>query len=152
MGTLDPQEESQQFVNLRRIRDLPIALVLKSVLDSAGVECLLGDENTVRMDWFWSNLLGGIKLWVRLRDADDAADLLDQGIPESFDVEGVGEYVQPRCPNCQSYDVSFEGLIKRVAYFCLFVGLPVPLKRRGWKCDSCGRAWAEPRDTPQQAP
>ena len=47
------------------------------------------------MDWFWSNLLGGIKLCVRESDADAASDLLDLDIPENFDFAGVGEYEQP---------------------------------------------------------
>jgi hypothetical protein len=50
------------------------------------------------MDWFWSNLLGGIKLCVRESDADAATDLLGLDIPENFDFEGVGEYEQPRSP------------------------------------------------------
>jgi len=50
---------SEQFVNLLRIRDLPLALLLKSILDSEGIECYLSDENLVRMDWLWSNLLEG---------------------------------------------------------------------------------------------
>jgi hypothetical protein len=29
---------------LRRFRDLPDGLAVKSILDSAGIECLLGDE------------------------------------------------------------------------------------------------------------
>ena len=50
-----------KLVTLRQFRDLPAALLAKSVLDSAGIECFLADENTIRMDWLWSNLLGGIK-------------------------------------------------------------------------------------------
>ena len=35
------------------------------------------DDNVVRMDWLWSNALGGIKLLVREKDAPDAAKVLD---------------------------------------------------------------------------
>jgi len=54
------------FVMVRRYRDLPEAVIVKSILDAEGIDCVLSDENLVRMDWFWSNLLGGVKLWVRL--------------------------------------------------------------------------------------
>jgi hypothetical protein len=74
---------------------MPDAFLFSSVLDSAGIECYLADENTIRMDWFWSNLLGGIKLCVRKTDAGEASSLLEQGVPEKFDVEGVEEYQQP---------------------------------------------------------
>jgi len=57
---------------VKRFRDMPEAYVAESLLDSAGIECFLADENTIRMDWFWSNLLGGFKLVVRSDDVDDA--------------------------------------------------------------------------------
>ena len=126
---------------LRRYRDLPEAVVVKSILDSAGIECLLGDENMVRLDWFWSNLLGGVKLWVKQQDIDQAGNLIDQSSPEDFNVEGVGEFKQPRCPNCKSFDISFEELNKPVAFVSAYLGLPIPLKRRGWKCHRCGHSW-----------
>lgn len=43
------------FVMLRRNRDLPEAVIVKSILDAEGIDCVLSDENLVRMDWFWSN-------------------------------------------------------------------------------------------------
>ncbi len=56
--------ELSRTVMLRRFRDLPEALLAKGSLESAGIECYLVDENMVRMDWFISNLLGGVKLCV----------------------------------------------------------------------------------------
>ena len=136
-----------QFVILRRYRDLPEAVVAKSILDSEGIECVLSDENLVRMDWFWSGLLGGVKLWVRQEDVGQAKELIDQSPPERFEVEGVGEFTQPRCPRCQSADVSFRELRKRIAFLSAYFGLPIPLKRRGWKCHSCGHSWQDSGNT-----
>jgi hypothetical protein len=70
-------QEDVKLVTLRRFRDLPEALVAKGLLDSAGVKCFLSDENTVRMDWLWSNALGGVRLWVREDDVTQAVELLD---------------------------------------------------------------------------
>jgi hypothetical protein len=72
----NPEAQQNQFVMLRRYRDLSAAIVVKAILDSAAIECLLGDENMVRLYWFWSNLLGGVKLWVREQDLDQAASLI----------------------------------------------------------------------------
>jgi hypothetical protein len=80
-----PATPPDDFILLRRFRDLPDALVAGSILNSAGVEYLLGDENLIRMDWLYSNLVGGIKLWVRASDAESAAALLDQNPPEPAD-------------------------------------------------------------------
>ena len=74
-------------VMVGRYRDSGEAMIAKSMLDSAGIECFLGDENLVRIDWFYSNLIGGIKLMVREEDADTARKLLEQNIPEKFDME-----------------------------------------------------------------
>jgi hypothetical protein len=66
-------------VILRKYRDMPAAFVEKSVLEEAGIECFLQDDNVVRMDWLWSNAMGGIKLIVREKDAEDAEKILSQG-------------------------------------------------------------------------
>ncbi len=81
------KEEPSKIVILRRYTSAPEALVAKSVLDSAGIECFLGDENMIRMDWFWSNALGGVKLCVLEEDAEAAAALLEQGHPETYHEE-----------------------------------------------------------------
>ena len=78
------REEPTKIVILRRYTSAPEALVAKSVLDSADIECFLRDENMIRMDWFWSNALGGVKLCVRDEDAEEAAALLEQAHPETF--------------------------------------------------------------------
>ena len=70
-------QDGVKLIALRRFRDLPEALVAKGRLDSVGIKCFLSDENTVRMDWLWSNALGGVRLWVREDDLSESADLLD---------------------------------------------------------------------------
>ena len=77
----------RDLLTIRQFRDLPEALLAKSVLDSAGIECFLGDDNLIRMDWLWSNLLGGIKLRVRQEDALVASRLLEGGGASSGDAE-----------------------------------------------------------------
>jgi hypothetical protein len=142
--------EKRDLVLLRRYRDLPEALFAKGALDSAGIECFLVDENIVRMDWFWSTLLGGIKLMVDPRNLEEAAAILAQPIPESLEVEGVGEYRQPRCPACQSLDVSFEELRKGVAFTAAYLlSLPLPVHRTDWLCHACGHHWQAPGDDGQ---
>ena len=144
-------ERSGPPAMIRRYQNLPEALLSKSILDSAGIESFLADENLVRIDWFYSNLVGGIKLLVRAEDAETASKLLAQETPDKFDVDGVGEYDQPRCPRCQSLDVSYDELNKRIAYGGMLVaGIPIPVTSERWKCHACGNEWedeAEPSDT-----
>lgn len=140
------------MVTLRQYLNVQDALLAKTVLDSAGIECRLGDENMVRMDWFYSNAVGGVKLWVRRGDIAAATSLLELEPPAAFDVEGVGEYSQPRCPSCDSMEVTFEGLNKHVAYGSLagtwLLGMipAIRSKQTGWKCHACGHAWEDSPD------
>jgi Putative prokaryotic signal transducing protein len=137
---------------LRRFRDLPEASIAKSILDSAGIESYLADDNLVRMDWFYSNLIGGIKLFVQQQDVEEANNLLNQGVPEKFDVDTPGEYEQPRCPKCQSFEVSFDGLDKPASYAGMFINLPIPFTNTGWKCHACGHSWKEDVVPPPEQP
>lgn len=138
----DPEEvDFRKLVTIRKFRDLPEALLAKGSLESAGIESFLGDDNMVRMDWFISNLLGGIKLQVKPEDAEAANEILNQPIPEAFEVEGLGGYEQPHCPNCNSLDISFEELNKPIAYGSAWVGVPLPVHRKAWRCHSCHHEW-----------
>ena len=76
------KQEVPSPVMIARYGGVPEALLAKSMLDSAGIESFLGDENLVRLDWFYSNLVGGIKLMVREEDAETARALLKKNIPE----------------------------------------------------------------------
>lgn len=137
------QVELRELATIRKFRDLPEALLAKGVLDSTGTECFLADDNLVRLNWFLSNAIGGIKLRVDLEGAEAALEVLQQPIPESFEVEGVGEYPQPRCSKCRSVNVTFEGLNKPIAYATAYFGFPLPIRRNSWKCEACGCRWKE---------
>ena len=75
--------EMRDLVVLRRFRDVPEALLAKGSLQASGIECFLADENMVRMDWFISNLLGGVKLLVQPADFSKASEILNE--PAAYD-------------------------------------------------------------------
>ncbi len=135
--------EMSDMVTLRKFRDLPEALLAKGGLESAGIESQLIDDNMIRMDWFISNLLGGIKLKVHAKDVEAAHEILNQPIPENLEVEGVGEYEQPKCPKCQSLDVSYRELQKFASCGSAYLGIPVPVHKKAWFCHACGNEWQE---------
>ncbi len=135
--------ELRRMVTIRQFRDLPEALLAKGSLQSAGIEAVFTDDNIVRLDWFWSNLMGGIKLKVDPEDVEAANEILSQPIPEGFDVAGVGEYQQPFCPQCQSLDVTFRELNRPVSYMTVWLHVPIPVYRRAWRCHSCNVEWED---------
>jgi hypothetical protein len=135
--------EVQELVTIRQFRDLPEALLAKGSLESSGIECFLADDNLVRLDWFISNFIGGIKLNVRAADAENALKLLDEPILEGLYVQGIGLYEQPRCPRCQSLDVNFQELDRPIAYMSAFLRVPMPVQRTGWRCHACDAEWED---------
>ena len=134
-----------KLVMVRRYRDLPEALLAQGSLGSAGIKSFLADDNMVRMDWFWSNLIGGVKLMVSPEEASDAIAILDQPIPEKFEAS-EGEYQQPHCPQCDSLDVSFEQLNKSIAFASACILAPLPVHNRGWTCHACEHHWDGPAE------
>ena len=79
--------EMRDLVVLRAFRDVPEALLAKGRLEASGIECFLADENMVRMDWFISNLLGGVKLLVEPADFSKASRILNEPIAGDFESE-----------------------------------------------------------------
>lgn len=137
------QLDVQKLVTIRQFRDLPEALLAKGSLESAGIECFLRDDNMVRLDWFISNFIGGIKLSVRPEDVQNARQLLDEPILEGLYVKGIGLYEQPRCPKCGSLDVNFRELDRPIAYLSAFLRVPMPVQRKAWRCHDCSAEWED---------
>ena len=138
-----PQLELRELVTIRQFRDLPEALLAKGSLESSGIECFLADENLVRLDWFISNFIGGIKLNVRAADEANARKILDEPILEGRYVQGVGLYEQPRCPRCNSLDVNYQELDRPIAYMSAFLRMPIPMQRPAWHCHACDAEWED---------
>lgn len=135
--------ELNDLVTVRKFLYPPEALLAKGSLESAGIQSYLVDDNVINMNWFYSNALGGIKLKVQPEDVDAANEILNQPIPETIEVEGVGKYEQPKCPKCQSLDVGYRELDKFVSYGSAYVGVPIPVHNKAWTCHACHHAWEE---------
>ena len=135
---------SRRLVTLRRYRDLSEAIVVRSLLESAGVSVYLADENLVRLDWQISNFIGGIRLQVDANDEATATAVLEEPIPDSFSYGGGADFAQPHCPVCGSIDITFEGNSRGATLASLYlVGLPLPQGKKTWRCESCGARWED---------
>lgn len=144
-----PAPEFQRLVTVQQYRDLTEAQVAKGVLDSAGIPCCLRDENAVRLEWVWSNLLGGVRLQVNEQDREAAQAVLAQPIPEQIQVDGEIPYDQPRCPRCGSLDIQYQAIHKRAGLASIILFVPIPIPKQAWICEDCGAQWREVPDLPQ---
>ena len=106
----EPEEwEFRRLVTVRRYRDLAEAYVGRSLLESAGIPAWIADENLVRMDWFYSNLVGGMRLQVDERDEVAAREILEERAPETITYGEEEVYVQSTCPKCGSDEITLGG-------------------------------------------
>ena len=140
--------EYRRLVTVRRYRDLAEAYVGRSLLELAGIPAWVADENLVRLDWFYSNLVGGMRLQVHERDEAAAREILEEKAPEII-TYGEGEvYVQPTCPKCGSAEIALGGGTERgrslVALYLL--SIPVPPREAAWHCEACGARWVASDD------
>ena len=134
----------ERLLNLWAFRELPEALLAQAKLQDAGLWCELADDNMVRMDWYISNLVGGVKLVVREEDAEAAIGILQQAIPALLEVPGQKTFSQPICQRCGSLDVGYENFRRGASLFSLWaLGLPVKLPFNKWKCAACGFEWSD---------
>jgi hypothetical protein len=142
-----PVAAYQRLVTVRQHRELSEAQVARGVLESAGIACYLRDENAVRLEWVWSNLLGGVRLQVREEDRQAAEEILTQPIPEQIQLDDDEHFNQPRCPRCSSLDIHFQAIHERLRMASVLAFYPIPLPKRAWICASCNAEWREDADS-----
>ncbi|MBC7450019.1 MAG: DUF2007 domain-containing protein [Cytophagales bacterium] len=135
------------FVTIRTFENAMDAYLLKSKLESEGIECFLFDENTVSINPLYNIATGGIKLRV-LEDAAERAETilseLDQRPYTDADENAAA------CPECGSTEV-YNGIrmMKRernivwivAAFFSYGIALVTLffLQKKGYSCKSCGK-------------
>src|ERR1035441_5002907 len=118
-----PVELLDQLVTVARFDLSADAHVAKCVLEGAGVDCTLVDEEIVSLDWFYSLMMGGIKLCVRQSEATLAREILTSGLSQ----DGLGDPAEPVEPALRPHHLG--------------LGIPIPIRRNGWKCRKCCREW-----------
>jgi len=142
-----PEPLGKTLVTVCRYRDLSEAIVARSLLESAGIQAYLRDENLVRLDWQISNFIGGLRLQVEATDEAAAIEILSQPIPDTVPFSEEAEFAQPLCPRCGSKDITFEGASRGAALASLYLlSLPLPLGGESWLCNSCEARWADDGD------
>jgi predicted RNA-binding Zn-ribbon protein involved in translation (DUF1610 family) len=147
------EEDDPDLVTIGRFRDMPEAVVARTVLEDAGIECFLRDENTVGVDWLLSNAIGGMRLQVAAKDEASAREVLSQPTPAEFELDSGEDFVQPVCPKCGSMDVIANDPDRKVMAASMLIRIPIPHQRpteAEWRCMSCGCVWADDEEPAEQ--
>lgn len=122
------------------------AELARARLASEGIHAVLGDENLVRLDWFVSQAVGGVKLLVAESEAGRAAEILRRRaeLPEIGLVTDSDAAGAPTCPRCRSANLSYErwsrsGFVGTL----LLLGFPIPIPQPRWRCGRCKAIWRQ---------
>ncbi|MEM9364118.1 MAG: DUF2007 domain-containing protein [Bacteroidota bacterium] len=89
---------SKELVTLGSFEFLADVQIIKGKLESEGITVILKDENTISIDPFASNALGGIKLQVYRSDKEKAEEIFNE--VRNYAVDENGELIV--CPNCKA--------------------------------------------------
>lgn len=113
------------------------AHLLKSKLESEGIECFIIDENIVTLNVLFSNATGGIKLQINSEDLPKATVIVNE-----IEMQKSNRDIL-ECANCGStefYDFKSFGSVKGIISLVVtlfFVVYPIFFKRM-YKCKKCG--------------
>lgn len=119
------------FVTLATFSSHPEAHVARGALEEHGIDALLEGEGLVSV---YGQALGGIRLRVRVEDAERASSLLGIHRPTP--------QVPLACPSCGSQRVGRAQPMRWLVFLSWFlVGLPLPFFRLRWKCWNCDHRW-----------
>jgi hypothetical protein len=134
--------KGEALVTVGTFANPTMAALLATQLDAEGIETFMDDAETLSMDPLWANALGGVKVRVRVSDAEAAREIA--GRPREKSAEDPGEPVVP-CPRCKSPRTLRETFSSRLAFLSiLLVGFPWPFRKKGRRrCVACGHAWQD---------
>lgn len=129
------------MITIRTFDNTIDAHLLKTKLESEGIECFLFDENTVSVNPLYNITVGGIKLKINERDLEKTRGIIS--LIEDKPLSDANDQVIT-CPNCESKDVhaklkSSSGFRIILDAFVSFLILLIPSKRKtDYSCKSCG--------------
>jgi hypothetical protein len=144
----------QHLVTVAKYRDLSEAIVARAALESADIPCFLKDENMIRMDWGYSNFLGGLRLQVPEENVVRAQEVLSQPRPDTIDFAEEPGFEQPTCPKCGSAHIELDSPSRSAAIAVLYLfNLPIPSRskhpgKEAWHCVTCGNTWLDQDPAP----
>ena len=130
-----------EWVLLRAYSSSLEANVVRSFLNSKGIETRSRDEHIVNINWLYSNAVGGVKVMVAAGELDRAKALLEEqeGQP-NLEVVGMP------CPKCSSLKTERSFHLRRgvagLVMALLSVVLPLSQSEK-WSCEECGYQWEE---------
>lgn len=113
------------------------AQIARAMLDSECIPAFIADEQTINMQWLYSNAMGGVRLQVPEIFVQQAIELLAEDFSEVVELEQGNDVTS--CSACGGTNMEPYQKGKRWA-FLIFIGLNFPLfpVKNTLRCQECG--------------
>ncbi len=95
------------------------AQLAKMTLEASDIAAWLKDENFIRMDWFYSQALGGVKVLVSEQNAKLAKEILSKDFSDTL--ENINENFQDDCSKNETTKNSIEKEKDTRKKFCFYI-------------------------------
>ena len=121
------------------------AHIISGRLEAEGLQPSIAFEHHVRMNWFISNALGGIRVQVPPSQQEQALDVVSLINDRSYQ-QLLEQEEETRddlaCPACGSRDVRRSRFTESLALLVLwFMSLPIPFQTGAYNCQPCKHHW-----------
>lgn len=129
---------------LQRFSKVIDAQISQSFLLSHGINSQIRDQHIVSINWFYSNVVGGVKLEVKDEEFNRAKILLQQ-VEDGVHKLAEQELVGMECPLCKSVKSELKPNVIRgwILIMAYTTGLPfLFLNRDRWQCFDCQHKWS----------
>lgn len=131
----------EQFKTIASYRDLLLAELAKSKLESEGIYCFLENENLVGVNWLYSFAVGGVKVRVKAEDVEAALEILNKDQSSVLD-EMEEDFPPPTqdevCSKCGSSNLELLDASRKAGALSLLLAFPFIFFRKRYRCKDCG--------------
>lgn len=125
------------------------AHLAKSLLEASEIEVIIKDELTVQVHNFLSNAIGGVKLFIREEDKEEALLLLQKTEPleeyssdKKEEIKTFSDEYKDVCPYCEGNNVEKKNIPGYIFVLSiLLLGFPFPFLKRTHFCYDCSKEW-----------
>jgi hypothetical protein len=125
------------------------AHIIRGRLQAEGLHPSVAFEHHIRMNWFISNALGGVRVQVPPSENEEAVEIIKK-ISQEYYLNLLEEDEKTRddlcCPSCASRNVKRSRVSESLALVIfLFLKLPFPYQTGAYYCQSCKHRWVSQR-------
>ena len=125
------------------------AYLAKSLLEDSEIAVVIKDDHTAQVNFFYSNAIGGVKLFVEETQVEEALSILkesgyikDENISAESKLNAFSFEYKEKCPYCKSEDLIKKKIPGYIFVFSiLLLGFPFPFLRKEYFCFECDKSW-----------